>query len=137
MKFGAKVGQRAALAASLFLVVLSSGLIIAHQCHAAPDTSQTIVADHHVHTHAVAVATKAVTEVSTILQKVTPGALLDSGCAALVVIVLFAIKKFLLPRIRRHLYSHLGSLRAIFTHRALPSSRRLALSLPQLGVIRI
>jgi hypothetical protein len=133
MKLAMKINQRLGVLLSLFLLVFSSGVIIAHQCHTSAEITNAIAADHHGH----AAETKAVAQMNTTAAESNSWRLIDSGCVAIIVIVLLVMRKYLLATSKRMFANWPRDLILKVQIRDFLIDRSFALSLPQLGIIRI
>jgi hypothetical protein len=120
-----------ALLFAIFLAVFSTGVVIAHQCNSMSSNQVTMQLNHSDHSSAPTAATKTLNVASNTER------FIDSGCAALFfVVLLFGRKLFNLRAPRSRLNSFMNSVRdlsAVYR----PQVFNLALSRPQLGVIRI
>ena len=132
MRSANKSNQHLALLFAIFLAIFSTGMVIAHQCNS---TSSNPVSTQHHHSDAVSGSTVASNSLN--IASNSSERLIDSGCAALFIVVLLLGRKYLdlrAPRSRVHCF--VNSVResaAIYR----PQVFQLALSRPQLGVIRI
>ena len=127
----AKSNKRLALAFAAFLAVFSTGMVIAHQCNS---VSSNQVAMQHPYS-----ATDSMSSVVTNRLSVASNRerLINSGCAALFIVVLLIGRKLLdLRAPRSRLKSFVNSVRDLFAVYR-PQVFQLALSRPQLGAIRI
>jgi hypothetical protein len=129
MRMVAKSNKRLALIFAIFLAVFSTGVVIVHQ-----SMSSSQVAMQHQHVDAGSV--------SSIATKPMNGAsdrqrLINSGCAALFMVVLLFGRKLLDSKTPRSGLNRLLGLSREFVSIPRPQVFHFALSLPQLGVIRI
>ena len=131
MRMVAKSNKRLTMLFAILLAVFSTGIVIAHQCHA--DSSSQVTMQHNHSDHGS--ATKVVTHSLNVPSNTER--LIDSGCAALFIVVL------LLGRKLHYLRAPSSQLKEYLTNgRRLISAKRnqfiqLSLSRAQLGVIRI
>ncbi len=123
--------KRLALLCAIFLAMFSTGLLIAQQCHSAASSQVTVQHDHLDHHAAPTTAPKIVNESYSANQ------LIDTGCAALFIVVLLLGRKFLNTRTPRARFNHFVKLVRESLNIYRPQVFHLALSRPQLGVIRI
>jgi hypothetical protein len=131
MRMVAKSNKRVALLIAIFLAVFSTGVVIAHQCQSI--TSNQVTAQHN-HSDSYFAPTDAVKPLN---ETSNTERLIDSGCAALfIVVLLFGRKQLSLKAPRSALNSFMALGRDIATAYR-PQVFHLALSRPQLGVIRI
>lgn len=132
MRSATKSNQHLALLFAIFLAIFSTGLVIAHQCNAV--SSNPISTQHH-HSDAVSGSTVANNPLN--VSSNSSERLVDSGCVALFIVVLLLGRKYLDVRAPgSRLTRFVNSVRessAIYR----PQVFQLALSRPQLGVIRI
>jgi hypothetical protein len=133
MKMALRTNRRLGVLLSLFILVFSSGVIIAHQCHTSAETSTAIVADHHGH----ALESTTTAHMNTSDARSNSWQLIDSGCAAIALLALLVLRKYLLAARRTKLWSFQRSPFIKVQLRDILIDRNLALSLPQLGIIRI
>jgi hypothetical protein len=131
MRMVAKSNKRIALLVAIFLAVFSTGIVIAHQCHAVSGSQVTMQHNDSDHGSASIAATKSLE------NNLKTERLIDTGCVALLIVVLLLGRKFLDLRAPRSRFSNFIDLvRGLVTvHR--PQVFQLSLSRPQLGVIRI
>ena len=131
MHLVAKSSKRIALLFAIFLAVFSTGIVIAHQCHSIISNQVSMQHNHSDHGSAPTGVTKSLNDNSKTER------LIDSGCAALFIVVLLLGRKLIdLRAPRSRLSSFANSVRhlsAVYR----PQVFHLALSRPQLGVIRI
>ena len=131
MRMVAKSNKRIAVLFAISLSVLSTGIVIANQCHSMSSNQVSMQHNYSDHDSASTAATKAV-NVNSNAER-----LIDTGCAALFIVVLLLGRKFLdlkTPRARLRNFINL-SRDLVTVHR--PQVFQLSLSRPQLGVIRI
>ena len=131
MHMVAKSSKRIALLFAIFLAVFSTGMVIAHQCQSISSNQVTMQHNHVDHDSALTTLIKSPNAFSNTER------LIDSGCAALFIVVLLLGRKLIdLRAPRSRLSSFANSVRhlsAVYR----PQVFHLALSRPQLGVIRI
>ena len=131
MRMVAKSSKRIALLFAIFLAVFSTGMVIAHQCQSISSNQATMQHNHVDHDSALTTVTKTLNVASNTER------FIDSGCAALFfVVLLFGRKLFNLRAPRSRLNSFVNSIRVLAAIYR-PQVFHLALSRPQLGVIRI
>ena len=123
--------KRLALLFAIFLAVFSTGLMIAHQCHSISSNQVTMQHNHTVHNSDPMAATKSMNANSNTER------LIDSGCAALFVVVLLFGKKLFDLRAPNSSINRFMNLSRDYVTAYRPQVFHLALSRPQLGVIRI
>lgn len=127
-----KSNQHLALLFAIFLAIFSTGMVIAHQCQSMPSTP--VSAQPH---HAGVVSGPTVASNPLNISSSSSERLIDSGCVALFIVVLLLGRKYLDVRVpRSSLTRFVNSVRdssAIYR----PQVFQLALSRPQLGIIRI
>jgi hypothetical protein len=131
MRMVAKSNKRMAMLFAIFLAVFSTGIVIAHQCQSIINNQVSMQHNHPNHDSAPTGATKSLNDNSNTER------LIDTGCAALFIVVLLLGRKFLdlkTPRARLRNFINL-SRDLVTVHR--PQVFQLSLSRPQLGVIRI
>lgn len=131
MRTIAKSNKGLALLFSIFLIVFSTGIVIAHQCKS---MSSDQVAMQHQHS-----GTESGSNFVAKSLNVAPitGRLIDSGCAALFIVLLLLGRKLLdlrAPRSRLDSFMNLGR---EWVSVCRPQVFHLALTRPQLGIIRI
>ena len=131
MRMVAKSNKRIAVLFAIFLAVFSTGIVIAHQCHSIISNQVSMQHNHSDHGSAPTGAVKSLNDNSNTER------LIDTGCAALFIVVLLLGRKFLDLRAPRSRLSNFRNLSRdwVTVHR--PQVFRLSLSRPQLGVIRI
>ena len=131
MRMVAKSNKRIAVLFAISLSVLSTGIVIANQCHSMSSNQVSMQHNYSDHDSASTAATKAV-NVNSNAER-----LIDTGCAALFIVVLLLGRKFLDLRAPRSRLSNFRNLSRdwVTVHR--PQVFQLSLSRPQLGVIRI
>ena len=123
--------KRLALLFAIFFAVFSTGMVIAHQCNSA---SSDQIAMHH-HSGADLVLTVATSPLSVPFQSAER--LIDGGCLTLFIVVLLLGRKYFeFSASRSRLNSFVTFGRELVTAYR-PQVFQLALSLPQLGVIRV
>jgi hypothetical protein len=131
MRMVAKSNKRIALLFAIFLAVFSTGMVIAHQCKSMSSNQVTMQHNYSDHDSAPTAATKPLNAISNTER------FIDSGCAVLFfVVLLFGRKLFKLRAPRSRLNGFVNSVRdlsAVYR----PQVFHLALSRPQLVVIRI
>ena len=124
--------KRLALMFAIVLAGFSTGMVIIHQCNS---VSSNQIAMQHYHSGAdsvLAVATNPMINPSN-----SSGRLINGGCAALFIIVLLLSRKYFnfgVSRSRLNSFTTSGRELAIIYR---PQVFQLALSRPQLGVIRV
>jgi len=131
MRFVFKSNKRLALFFAIFLIVFSTGIVIAHQCKS---MSSDQVAMQHQHSGADSVSNLVAKPLNVAS---TTGRLMDTGCAALFIFVLLFGRKLTnlkAPGFPLNRFMTL-SRELLISHR--PQVFHLALTRPQLGVIRI
>jgi hypothetical protein len=131
MSMVAKSNKRIAALFAIFLAVFSTGIVIAHQCHSIISNQVSMQHNHSDHGSAPTGAVKSLNDNSNTER------LIDTGCAALFIVVLLLGRKFLDLRAPRSRLSNFRNLSRdwVTVHR--PQVFQLSLSRPQLGVIRI
>jgi hypothetical protein len=131
MRMVAKSNKRIAVLFAIFLAVFSTGIVIAHQCHSIISNQVSMQHNHSDHGSAPTGAVKSLNDNSNTER------LIDTGCAALFIVVLLLGRKFLDLRAPRSRLSSFRNLSRdwVTVHR--PQVFQLSLSRPQLGVIRI
>ena len=131
MRMVAKSNKRIAVLFAIFLAVFSTGIVIAHQCHSIISNQVSMQHNHSDHGSAPTGVTKSLNDNSKTER------LIDTGCAALFIVVLLLGRKFLDLRAPRSRLSNFRNLSRdwVTVHR--PQVFQLSLSRPQLGVIRI
>jgi len=131
MRMVAKSNKRIAVLFAIFLAVFSTGIVIAHQCQSIINNQVSMQHNHPNHDSAPTGATKSLNDNSNTER------LIDTGCAALFIVVLLLGRKFLDLRAPRSRLSNFRNLSRdwVTVHR--PQVFQLSLSRPQLGVIRI
>lgn len=127
----AKSNKRLTMIFAIFLAIFSTGLVIAHQCHANSSSQVALQHNHSDHGTAPIAQTRPANATSAAER------LIDTGCAALFIVVLLFGRKFLDLRAPRSRLSSFMALSRdlVAVHR--PQVFQLSLSRPQLGVIRI
>ncbi len=127
-----KSNKRLAVLFAIFLVVFSTGMVIAHQCNSVSG-NQVAMQHQLLNTESVSsVATKPSHSASN-----TAARLIDSGCVALFIFVLLLSRKYFdfgASRSRLNSFATFGRELAIVYR---PQVFHLSLSRSQLGVIRI
>jgi hypothetical protein len=131
MRTVAKGKKRLALLCAIFLALFSTGLLIAQQCHSEASSQVTVQHDHLDHHASHTTASKIVND------SFSPNQLIDTGCAALFIVVLLLGRKFLNARAPRARFNHFVKLIRGSVSIYRPQVFHLALTRPQLGVIRI
>ena len=127
----AKRYKRIALLFAISLSVLSTGIVIANQCHSMSGNQVSMPLNHSDHDSASTGATKAV-NVNSNTER-----LIDTGCATLFAVVLLIGKKFLNLRAPRTRLSNFMALSRDLVTVYRPQVFQLSLSRPELGVFRI
>jgi hypothetical protein len=131
MRIVAGSNKRLAVFFAISLAVFSTGLVIAHQCHSVSSNQVTMQHNHSDHSSAPTSATKSLNFSS------NTDRLIDSGCAALFIVVLLLGKKLFDLGAPNSSINRLISLSRDYVTAYRPQVFHLALSRPQLGVIRI
>ena len=131
MRMVAKSKKRMAVFFAIFLAVFSTGIVIAHQCHSIISNQVSMQHNHSDHGSAPTGVTKSLNDNSKTER------LIDTGCAALFIVVLLLGRKFLGLRARRSRLSNFIDLSRDWVKVHRPQVFQLSLSRPQLGVIRI
>ena len=131
MRMVAKSKKRMAVLFAIFLAVFSTGMAIVHQCQSSSSNQVTMQHNHSDHGSVPIAATKSLNVNSSTEQ------LVDTGCAALFIVVLLFARKFLDLRAPRSRLNNFMALSRDFATYYRPQVFNLALSRPQLGVIRI
>ncbi len=131
MRMVAKSNKRLALIFAIFLAVFSTGMVIVHQCQS---MSSSQVAMPHNHSNHESASTAAINSLNVNSETER---LIDTGCAALFIVVLLFGRKFFDFRAPRSALNRLMGLSREFVAIHRPQVFHLALSLPQLGVIRV
>lgn len=131
MQMATKSNKRLALLSVICVAIFSIGMVVAHQCYSM-SSNQIAVQHHSSDADSVSsVATKPLNVAA------NTGRLIDSGCAALfIVVLLFGRKPLYLRAPRAGLNSFVikgTDLLSLYR----PQVFQIALSRPQLGVIRI
>lgn len=124
--------KRLALLFAIFFAVFSTGLVIAHQCNSI--SNDQIAMQQHL-SGADSVLTVAANPLS--VPSNSSGRLIDGGCVALFIVVFLFGRKyfdFRASRLRLNSFATFGR-ELVTVYR--PQVFHLALSRPQLGVIRI
>ena len=131
MRMVVKSNKRIAVLFAIFLAVFSTGIVIAHQCHSIISNQVSMQHNHSDHGSAPTGAVKSLNDNSNTER------LIDTGCAALFIVVLLLGRKFLDLRAPMSRLSNFRNLSRdwVTVHR--PQVFQLSLSRPQLGVIRI
>jgi hypothetical protein len=127
----AKSNKRFTILLAIFLAVFSTGIVIAHQCHAVSSSQVTMQHNHSDHGFAPMAVAKPLNANS------NTDRLIDTGCAALFIVVLLLGRKFLDLRAPRSRLSNFMDLSRDLVRSYRPQVFQLSLSRPQLGVIRI
>ena len=124
--------KKLALLFAIFFAVFSTGMVIAHQCNSA--SSDQIAMQNH-YSGADSVLTVATSPLSVPFQSAER--LIDGGCLTLFIVVLLLGRKYFeFSASRSRLNSFVTFGRELVTAYR-PQVFQLALSLPQLGVIRV
>lgn len=131
MSMVAKSNKRIAALFAIFLAVFSTGIVIAHQCHSMLSNQVSVQHGHLGHDSAPTAAAKPLNGTSNTER------LIDSGCVALFIAVLFFGRKLLNLKAPRSALNSLMALSRDLATAFRPQVLHLALSRPQLGVIRI
>jgi len=126
-----KSNKRLALIFAIFLGVFSTGMVIVHQCQS---MSSSQVAMPHNHSNHESASTAAINSLNVNSETER---LIDTGCAALFIVVLLFGRKFFDLSAPRSALNRLMGLSREFVAIHRPQVFHLALSLPQLGVIRV
>lgn len=131
MLTGAKSNKLLALLFVIFLSVFATGMVIAHQCYS-------VSSDHIAMQHQL-LDTDSMSTVATKPMNVASNRerLIDSGCAALFIVVLLLGRKLLDVRAPSSPLQSFMNLRRELVSVYRPQVFQLALSRPQLVVIRI
>jgi hypothetical protein len=127
----AKRNKRIALLFAISLSVLSTGIVIANQCHSMSSNQVSMQHNYSDHDSASTAATKAV-NVNSNAER-----LIDTGCATLFAVVLLIGKKFLNLRAPRTRLRNFIALSRDLVTVYRPQVFQLSLSRPELGVFRI
>ena len=131
MRAVAKSNKRLALLFAIFLAVFSTGMVIAHQCQS---ISSNQVAMQHQYSNTDSKST-AVTKPLNVTSN--RDRLIDSGCAAIFIVVLLFGRKLIDLRATRSRLNSLMSLSRELASVYRPQIFQLTLSRTQLAVIRI
>lgn len=131
MRMVDKSNKRLALLFAIFLAVFSTGMVIVHQCQSISSNQVTMQHNYSDHDSAPTTATKPLNATSNTER------LIDSGCAALFIVVLLFGKIQLNLKAPRSTLNSLMALSRDLATSYRPQVFHLALSRPQLGVIRI
>jgi hypothetical protein len=131
MRMVANSNKRLALLFAIFLAVFSTGIVIAHQCHSMLSNQVSVQHGHLGHDSAPTAAAKPLNGTSNTER------LIDSGCVGLFIAVLFFGRKLLNLKAPRSALNSLMALSRDLATAFRPQVLHLALSRPQLGVIRI
>ena len=126
-----KSNKRMSLLLAILLAVFSTGIVIAHQCHSMQSDQVAIQANHSGDHVAPTTSVKPLSFAS------SSNALMDVGCAVLFIVVLLFGRKFLDLRAPRSRLKSFMTLSRELVSVYRPQVFQLALSRPQLGVIRI
>lgn len=123
--------KQLALLCAIFLAIFSTGLLIAQQCHSIASSQAAVQHEHSNHHAAPTVASKTMNAGSGAER------LIDTGCAALFIAVLLFGRKFLDAGAMKSRLNHFvkSSRDSLTIYRS--QVFHLALTRPQLGVIRI
>ena len=127
----AKRNKRIALLLAISFSVLSTGIVIANQCHSMSSNQVSMQHNYSDHDSASTAATKAV-NVNSNAER-----LIDTGCATLFAVVLLIGKKFLNLRAPRTRLRNFMALSRDLVTVYRPQVFQLSLSRPELGVFRI
>lgn len=131
MRMVAKSNKRLAIFFAIFLAIFSTGLVIAHQCHSISSSQVTVQQSHPDHDSAPTAFTKPLNAPS------NADRMIDSGCAALFIVVLSLGRKLFDLRAPNSPFSIFKNFRRAIVTTYRPQVFQLSLSRPQLGVIRI
>lgn len=131
MRMVAKSYKRMALLFAIFLAVFSTGIVIAHQCHSVISNQVSMQHNHSDHNSAQTVATTPL-NVNSNTER-----LIDTGCAALFLVVFLFGRKLAALRAPRSRLSSFIALSQNLVTRYRPQVFQPYLSRLQLGVIRI
>jgi NhaP-type Na+/H+ and K+/H+ antiporter len=131
MRMVANSNKRLALLFAIFLAVFSTGMVIAHQCDSISSNQVMMQHNHTDHGSAPMAATKSLNVTSNTEQ------LIDSGCAALFIVVLLLGRKLFDLRAPNSPVKRFMSLSRDLVKTYRPQVFHLSLSRQQLGVIRI
>jgi hypothetical protein len=127
----AKRNKRIALLFAISLSVLSTGIVIANQCHSMSSNQVSMQHNYSDHDSVSTAATKAV-NVNSNAER-----LIDTGCATFFAVVLLIGKKFLNLRAPRTRLRNFMALSRDLVTVYRPQVFQLSLSRPELGVFRI
>jgi hypothetical protein len=127
----AKRNKRIALLFAISFSVLSTGIVIANQCHSMSSNQVSMQHNYSDHDSASTAATKAV-NVNSNAER-----LIDTGCTTLFAVVLLIGKKFLNLRAPRTRLRNFMALSRDLVTVYRPQVFQLSLSRPELGVFRI
>lgn len=131
MRAVARGNKRLALIFVIFLSVFSTGIVIAHQCHSVSSNQVAIQHNHSDHGSAATAATTFL-NANSVSER-----LIDTGCVALFIAVIFFSRKLLNLKAPSSPLNRFIFLRQEFFVVNRPQVFYLVLSRPQLGVIRI
>ena len=131
MRMVAKSNKRMAVLFAIFLAVFSSGIVIEHQCHSIISNQVSMQHNQSDHSSAPTTATKSLN------NNANTDRLIDTGCAALFIVVLLFGRKSLDLRAPRSRLGKVIALNRDLVTICSPQVFQLSLSRPQLGVIRI
>ena len=131
MRMVANSNKKLALLIAIFFAVFSTGMVIAFQCHSVTSNQVAIQHQHSDADSMPTVATKPINVASNTER------LIDSGCAALFVVILLLGRKFLDLRVPKSRFDSFMTLSRELVSVNRPQVFQLALSRAQLGVIRI
>ncbi len=131
MRMVAKSNKRMAMLFAIFLAVFSSGIVIAHQCHS---ISSNQVSTQHIYSDHGSAPTSSTKSLNDNLKTER---LIDTGCAALFLVLLLLGRKYLDLSAPRSRLSNFIDLSRDWVKVYRPQVFQRSLSRPQLGVIRI
>jgi|UniRef100_UPI004049CD87 hypothetical protein len=131
MRAVAKSNKRLALLFAIFLAVFSTGMVIAHQCQSI-SSNQVAMQHQYSNTDSKSTAVTKPLNVTSNRER-----LIDSGCAAIFIVVLLFGRKLIDLRAPRSRLNSLMSLSRELASVYRPQIFQLTLSRTQLAVIRI
>jgi hypothetical protein len=131
MRAVAKSNKRLALLFAIFLAVFSTGMVIAHQCQSI-SSNQVSMQHQYSNTDSKSTAVTKPLNVTSNRER-----LIDSGCAAIFIVVLLFGRKLIDLRAPRSRLNSLMSLSRELASVYRPQIFQLTLSRTQLAVIRI
>lgn len=131
MRAVAKSNKRLALLFAIFLAVFSTGMVIAHQCQSI-SSNQVAMQHQYSNTDSKSTAVTKPLNVTSNRER-----LIDSGCAAIFIVVLLFGRKLIDLRAPRSRLKSLMSLSRELASVYRPQIFQLTLSRTQLAVIRI